>query len=319
MIKLKHHKGFWILLILLANGWIDLSFGEQSSHEPAQLIHVTIWDVNNNRFISPDDFTKSLAESRYVLLGELHDNALHHHIQASILNGLVRLGRRPAVVFEMLKVDDNARIAEAQQRYPHDPDRIAQAVDWEQSGWPQWHYYRPIFKQAMDAELPVVAGNLAGDTASVIAHKGFNGIDQDTVKKLNLNKPLESHPWLLLTQRIQDSHGGMLPDHVVHNMANAQQARDAQMAKAMSSGHNGDGAVLIAGYEHTRHDFGVPYYLKRQQPLAPVLSVTIAENHHSVDVSKAHSYGGKASTLPYDYVVLTSNIAGNKEMLVAYE
>ena len=54
------------------------------------------------RFLSEADALDRLAEARYVLLGEKHDNPDHHRLQARFVEGLIERGRRPAVAFEMI-------------------------------------------------------------------------------------------------------------------------------------------------------------------------------------------------------------------------
>jgi uncharacterized iron-regulated protein len=70
-----------------------------------------IWDVSSARFIDRQSLITRLARADFVLLGERHDNPDHHQLQAEILRGLIALGRRPAVGFEMFDLDDAAAIS----------------------------------------------------------------------------------------------------------------------------------------------------------------------------------------------------------------
>ena len=55
----------------------------------------------------------------------------------------------------------------------------------------------------------------------------------------------------------------------------AQRLRDATLAQSMLS-NTDQGAVLIAGRQHTRLDYGVPYYLKLKQPNKKIISVAFS-------------------------------------------
>lgn len=57
-----------------------------------------VWDVTAQRFVDPSAVVEHAAAVRFVLLGEIHDNAEHHRIQARILEELLKRGRRPALV-----------------------------------------------------------------------------------------------------------------------------------------------------------------------------------------------------------------------------
>ena len=61
----------------------------------------TIWN-SDSEAVTISELEKALANARFVLLGEIHDNPDHHRLQAQLIDGLVRKGRRPAIVFEMI-------------------------------------------------------------------------------------------------------------------------------------------------------------------------------------------------------------------------
>src|SRR5690348_2805418 len=56
-----------------------------------------IWDTKARRFATSDDVVASLTHTRYVLLGERHDNPDHHRVQVALLRALLAGGRRPVV------------------------------------------------------------------------------------------------------------------------------------------------------------------------------------------------------------------------------
>src|SRR5262245_26202422 len=63
-----------------------------------------VWDPPAARFVTPTTLVSRLTVARFVLLGEKHDNADHHRLQAWALQQLFASGRRPAVALEMLTV-----------------------------------------------------------------------------------------------------------------------------------------------------------------------------------------------------------------------
>src|SRR5512142_434268 len=97
-----------------------------------------IWDVRGGRFVDEAALDDALAAAPFVLLGETHDNPDHHLLQARLVRAVTAAGRRPALVFEMLKNDQQAQVDEAVARDPRDPDALARAVDWKHGGWPDF-------------------------------------------------------------------------------------------------------------------------------------------------------------------------------------
>ena len=63
-----------------------------------------ILEVSSTKFVSYDKLISNASASRYVLLGEKHDNPDHHTYQARILKSLIEAELRPAVAMEMLNL-----------------------------------------------------------------------------------------------------------------------------------------------------------------------------------------------------------------------
>jgi uncharacterized iron-regulated protein len=91
-------------------------------------------------------------------------------------------------------------------------------------------------------------------------------------------------------------------------MVTMQRVRDAHMAARLVEAGQQDGAVLIAGAGHVRHDYGVPVYLRYQIPGTTVLTVAFLEV--SAERLEATAYADRfpRRTLPFDYVWFTPRV-----------
>lgn len=226
--------------------------------------------------ISVSELYRQLRGADYVLLGELHGHPVHHALQRQLLQETVRDGRKPTVVLEMLDRKDAGAIAIATaiRQSPREPDPIADAVDWKGSGWPDWRLYRPILQTALDAGLPIAAGNISRtELMQVIVGNGWEALGERTLRTYGLLQPLPPKLEQSLRATLDTAHGD-LPDSVVDGMLKAQRLRDAGLAETMLARNQGSGAVLIAGREHVRQDYGVPHYLRYREPDATILSIT---------------------------------------------
>src|SRR3546814_12543904 len=58
----------------------------------------TLWDTRSGRQAGEQTLFAEAAAARWVLLGEKHDNAVHHALQARLVHPLRGAGRRFAVV-----------------------------------------------------------------------------------------------------------------------------------------------------------------------------------------------------------------------------
>jgi uncharacterized iron-regulated protein len=217
-----------------------------------------IWDVRASRFVTEDQLVAVLANARYRLLGEVHDNSAHHALRARLISELAARGARPAVVMEQFDLDrdDALRAAQASGR---DAEGLADAGRLDRKGW-QWPMHKPILEAAITAGLPVRAANLSRDLLRADVQ---SLAEADTAR---WSARFHAAQWTKaqaaeLREDIAASHCGKVPDAIVPRLVLAQRLRDAAMAQALVDAETADGAILIAGDGHVRADLGVPVYL----------------------------------------------------------
>lgn len=224
-----------------------------------------LWDTARGHFLSESELVARLAASRFVLLGESHDNADHHRLEALVIRRLVAAGRRPAVAFEMLKPDQAPALEKVLAEPRATPDELRRAVGWDTSGWPAWSLYEPVFAAVLDARLPIVTANVSDRILSRIRHHGIYDLDAATRARLDLDHPLPPKQPEAMADEIRDAHCGYAPEGVLPVMVDAQRARDGAMASALEAAAlrpGVDGALLVAGNGHVRRDRGVPWHLR---------------------------------------------------------
>jgi uncharacterized iron-regulated protein len=268
-----------------------------------------IWDVGASEFIDSAALVDRLRRGQFVLLGEKHDNPDHHRLQAWLLRALIVAGRRPAVGFEMFTVDDTPAIARQLAVHPTDAVGLAEAVNWQRSGWPDWAMYQPIAEAALQAKLPIIATNLAPAVARSLGHSGPAALDMAFATRHGLDRPLAPETQAAMAEEIREAHCGYASDATqVNAMLLVQRARDAQMAESLAATGQQDGAILIAGVGHVRRDYGIPAYLASTMPEASVSSVAFLEV--SPDRLEPTTYAAqfRQRTLPVDYVWFTPRV-----------
>ncbi|MCB1492057.1 MAG: ChaN family lipoprotein, partial [Rhodobiaceae bacterium] len=209
--------------------------------------------------------------------GEVHDNPDHHRIQSEIIANMVKAGRRPAVVFEMIprgmQADLDAYIAGG-----GDAAGLGAALKWKERGWPDWAIYQPIAEVALRAGLTLFAGDLDRDTIRAVAQGSVDALGDADRARFDLDTPLPKDTEATMLRLLSDSHCGYLPDAALAPMLAAQRARDGSLADAVAeAASKGDGAVLITGNGHVRKDWAVPAILARTHPDASVLVVSLVE------------------------------------------
>jgi uncharacterized iron-regulated protein len=267
-----------------------------------------IWSVGGGRFIEEAYLLSAMRErGGHVLLGEKHDNADHHALQARVLAAMVSGGRKPVVAFEMFDVDDQRAIDTSRREHPRDAASLARAVSWEKSGWPPWEQYAPIAELALRADLPIVATGLPRSRMRALM-KPAEASDAGAEPPIDEGIPLTAAQEASLREELRESHCGHLPEARIGGMIRFQRARDASMASALiaaaNAAHTKD-AVLIAGTGHTRTDRGVGADLAARDHERRVVSIAFAEVEKGRNDPPAYAVRWNTTALPFDFVWFT--------------
>lgn len=221
-----------------------------------------IWSAAQDAFVSRADLIEAAAAADAVLLGEKHDNARHHRLQAAILADLAAGPRMPALVWEMIEPAADPVLSRAGVI---GASGLGAALAWQESGWPAWSDYQPVAEVAVRHGLPMRGAALPRETVRALAGDAEGAA---------VARPLGAEDYEDLLDQLEASHCGAVPRSSLEGMAAAQLARDAAIAGAVEELIAGGFlAVGIIGGGHARRDRGVPWHL----PARDVLSVAFLE------------------------------------------
>ena len=257
-----------------------------------------IWDLNSKKLVDKKTLINALAQKRFVLLGEKHDNATHHQYQADLLQALSH--RRPVVAWEMITLDESKALADYLASKDRNAAGLGKAITWEKRGWFSWQLYLPIAEVALAANLAFVPAGISRKAIwSVFNHTSKSEATPSLPSKL----PPQARSALAKT--ITVSHCGHANQRMIDMMITLQEMRDDFMAKQLVGKEPGHAlAVLIAGSGHSRQDRGAPYHLRHTHhiPANQILSigmVEVAEDSLRPDDYVDYQPGGPP---PFDYL-----------------
>jgi uncharacterized iron-regulated protein len=228
-------------------------------------------------------------------------------VQAEVLRDVIAAGRRRGVGFEMFSLDDAGAIANHLARAPDDAAGLGPAVNWQNSGWPDWAMYRPIAEAALKANLAIVATNLPLASARKMSRNGM-ALEPSVQHDLGLDRPLAEAIRAAIAVDIRNSHCGYGSAEMVQTMVQVQRARDAQMAQSLTAAAGAGGAVLVAGAGHVRNDYGIPMYLTALAPGRRVVSIAFAEVDEQKREPRQYLPANSAGRAPFDYLWFTPRI-----------
>lgn len=205
-----------------------------------------------------------------VLLGEIHDNPHHHRAQARAIASL----QPAAVVFEMLTPEQADLVT---------PDALADlatlgtVLGWEESGWPDFALYEPIF--AALGEARVFGAALPRGEVRAAFSDGAAEVFGPGAAMFGLDQPLPEVQQAAREELQFFSHCEAMPRGMMGGMVEAQRLRDAAFARTIMGANKitGGPVAVIMGSGHTRIDWGVPAVLRVAAPDLRVLSIGLLE------------------------------------------
>ncbi|QDL91614.1 hypothetical protein FDP22_07315 [Paroceanicella profunda] len=198
-----------------------------------------------------------------TFVGEVHDNAAHHRMQA----GFAAAIDPKAIVFEMIPRDAEEELRTLREEGAT-REEIAGALHWDTSGWPDFAYYAPILEAAPQARI--YGAEVSRETLrAILANPGSEGLALGPgAQGYDLDSPLDPEEEEAREAELQQAHCNALPPEALSGMVKAQRLRDAAIAAATERALDeaGTPVLVIAGNGHVRNDTGAPAFLHARRP-----------------------------------------------------
>lgn len=233
--------------------------------EPGELL------TPQGRRVSESTFVQQARESRFVLIGEAHDSACDHRVQARLLAALARAGVAPAVGLEMVDVDRQGVL----DRFNAGELTVADletALDWPHTWGVPFRLYEPIFVVARDARVPVIALNLPEQLVQAVSK------DEDTRDPRlppEIIPPPGAQREVLKEAFDAHAHAAQADPGALDRFLRIQSLWDTQMATAAltHARKHDQRVVILAGAGHVQNGWGIAHRLGVLAPDHAVLAV----------------------------------------------
>lgn len=212
------------------------------------------------------DLLDDLPKADITILGEIHDNPLHHQNQARAVTAI----RPTALVFEMLSPEQADKAKNVDRA---DAAALAKALGWAGTGWPDFDIYAPIFAAAPDARI--LGAAVPRDDLRRAMSEGEAVVFGDDASVYGLILPLSSDEQSRREVEQMTAHCDALPQEMLPGMVAAQRFRDASFARTALTAlrDNGGPIVVITGSGHADKIQGIPSFLATADPEVSVLSI----------------------------------------------
>jgi uncharacterized iron-regulated protein len=263
-----------------------------------------IWDTNSRSFINEATLLALNQTATVLLLGETHDNPVHHEIQLKLLKVFVDSGARPSLMMEQLNVEDQAALDQALASNNHDEvlSSVTKLIKFSDV-----QFYSPFLAFAIDNKLPVIAANVPNQQLQPVISHGLGVYDAGDLKRLAVEEVWSERRQSYLYRSMGGAHCGQIKDDMRLGLTRSQRLRDALMVdSALSS--VGRGVVAIVGSSHARRDIGLPLYFAARAPQARILSIGFVEVSSGRTDPEAYAADSATGDAPYDVIWFTPRV-----------
>ncbi len=247
-----------------------------------------IFDSETQQSVNWNEFIATLNEAEIVVVGEYHNNALGHELEAKITQELIKLDPKTTIALEMFERDEQAIVdlyldGKIQQKTL---ETLTDSSSWggQKNSWEIW--YQPIvdlvkINHSQGANL--VAANAPRHYVKMARLEGFEvlkdietqtnnvfvvpdlSVDDSDYKNrfLKLMSPAGASPMMM---------SKMNPEAIFRS----QQVWDATMADSVvKAKSHANKVILFIGDYHIAFDGGTLLRIKAALPEAKIVSVSI--------------------------------------------
>jgi len=264
-----------------------------------------VFDAKGNAS-SLGSIIEALAQTDVVFLGEQHDDAVGHFLEAEIFKrAFERYGnsRRLVLSMEMFERDTQSILDEYLADIINEANFISSARAWGNYKTD----YKPLIEFAKANRLPVVAANAPRRYVNRVSRLGRNSLDilPGNVKEWLAPLPFadSSEAYANKFRNLMSAGGGGAPAHISQqNILDSQTLWDATMADSISHALKRNKHALIVhlnGSFHSENRLGAPEHLAKYSRKARFLVVTIRydESFPNFEKSRNENLG--------DFVIVT--------------
>jgi uncharacterized iron-regulated protein len=214
-------------------------------------------------------FVDGLMAARVIAVGEKHDEASHHLVQAKVLAAVAEKDPDLVVGLEMVSQDQQGFLDDYRSGKTSEADFSA----WWKKTWGfDYLIYKPIFDAARAKNLKIVGLNAPIALVKAVAKKGLSGLTPE--QRASLPSSIQESSDVRYQSFVKDSLSGHgLPPEAVARLIEAQAVWNETMGAKAAELAASSRVLVIAGQGHMLWRAGIPESAARRGagPAAVVL------------------------------------------------
>ena len=238
-----------------------------------------MYDGQAGHRLAWNDLVARSLEVDVVVIGEEHDDANAHALQAALVADLLAIDDRSAVSLEMLERNEQADV----DAWLADEIDTGTLVDRTGSeSWRGWDdYYQPVLDAAKSAGVPVIAANAPRSYVRRARLEGYDvlrALPDDELLLFDLPETLDQGPyWERFRDLMLEYRGDEVDIEDIRRTFSSQMVWDATMGASIVSGLDRpevDRVIHLLGRFHGDFEGGTIREVKRLRPGTRILVIS---------------------------------------------
>ena len=240
-------------------------------------------DGRTGRRLDEAALTERVREARVIYVGEKHTEPRHHYVQLDVIDRAAKLGS-VTIGLEMVQKPFQSAL-QAFSRSGNE-ERLLEEVEWETRWGYDFRLYRPIFRYAQRAGLPLVALNAPRELTRTVARRGLSELSAELsaeVPELDLRNVAHRARIRMIWAQHVGPHGNLSFDRFYTAQVIWDETMADSVARALSTSDAPERVVVLAGAGHIRYGEGIPTRAARRGA-KPSLTILPLELEEAIDL-----------------------------------
>ena len=224
------------------------------------------------------------------MIGETHNNQLHHHFQSFLLSNFITEGNKYSLALEMIEKNKKLFIDQWMQNLISDQD-FKEKIEWDTFWGFQWDDYLTILNIAKFNSVNINGINTSQNIINFISEYGLNEAVQ---KKIINDTPFainEDYRNRLLSYFDQHKSLSNFDKQKFEFFLESQMYWDYIFAKNIVDLFNDDTKVIsISGTGHIEYENGISWQINKINPNIKVLTIALVNSINNCENEKISDY-----------------------------
>ena len=248
------------------------------------------YKYKDSTYIAVPPSTINHEDYDVILIGETHDNQLHHHFQSFLLSNFINENNKYVLALEMIEKNKKLFINQWIKNFISDQD-FKEKINWDTFWGFQWDDYLTLLNIAKFNSVDINGINTSQEVIKFISEYGLNEASKKKIIDdipFNINKDYRNR---LLSYFDQHKSLSNFEKQKFEFFIESQTYWDYTFAKNIVELLNNDTKVIsISGTGHIEYENGISWQINKINPNIKILTIALVNYINNCNNEKISDY-----------------------------